>query len=335
MRLWGKLAVRTVARERGGLTALLCAARPDHLIAADGETARERDQGESGNETELHDDPFRWVVSGFTDGAAAWFTPPAIIWMHGLRSGKSDRSTRCIERTRALNYLLRSLSDNNRALIERHLEPVALERGVVLIDSGQAMDRVYFPESGIVSLVSVFSDGTTAEITTIGREGFVGVGSLLDDDLAIARQIVQVPGHARVMPAELLREVCEQSRSLRRLMGRYAQALIAQISQSVACNGIHGVEERMARWLLMTHDRSDGDELLLTQEFLALMLGVRRPTVTVVARTFQSAGLIRYRRGRITIVDRPGLEEASCECHSIISRHFQRLLSDAVPPSAA
>lgn len=234
-----------------------------------------------------------------------------------------------------MNFLLRSLPQADHALLERHLEPMILERGDVLIDAGQKMDRVHFVESGIVSLVSVFSDGTTAEITTVGREGFVGVGSLLDDDLAIARQIVQVPGQARVMRADVLRDICSEHRRIRRLMSRYAQALIAQISQSVACNGIHSVEERMARWLLMTHDRSDGDELLLTQEFLAEMLAVRRPTVTLIARTFQTAGLIRYRRGRVTILDRYGLEEASCECHRIISAHFQRLLPDAVPPRAA
>ncbi|MBL28714.1 MAG: Crp/Fnr family transcriptional regulator [Rhodospirillaceae bacterium] len=230
-----------------------------------------------------------------------------------------------------MNQILDVLSEQDRRLLDPHLTAVDLEHKVTLFESGTRMDRIYFVDSGVVSLVGLLADGATAEITTVGREGFVNVGSLLDDDLAIARHTVQVPGTARYLSAEVVRDAADRSPAMRGLLYRYVQALIAQISQSVVCNGVHGIEERMARWLLMTHDRSDGDELLLTQEFLAEMLGVRRPTVTLVARTFQTAGLIRYRRGRITIVDRPGLEEAACECHGLIGEHFRRLIPELGP----
>ena len=225
-----------------------------------------------------------------------------------------------------MNLLLEALPQAERKTIEDNLESAPLERGDVLFEVDSKIDRIYFVDSGVISLVSVMSDGTTAEITTVGREGLVNIGSLLDDDLAIARHTVQVPGTARWLRSDTFRSIVKECPPVRRMSYRYAQAMISQISQSVACNNLHGVEERLARWLLMTHDRSDGDELHLTQEFVAEMLGVRRPTVTLVARTFQTAGLIRYRRGRIEILDRTGLEEAACECHAIMARHYKRLL---------
>lgn len=229
-----------------------------------------------------------------------------------------------------MNRLLRALPARETALFEREAESVQLDQGMLLFDTGSQIDRIYFPESGVISLVSVLSEGQMAEITTVGREGFVNVGSLLDDDVAIARHTVQVSGRADVVSARLVRAWLVESAVVRSLLLRYTQAFIGQIAQGVACNGVHGVHERMARWLLMAHDRTDGDEVPLTQEFLAEMLGVRRPTVTVVARTLQTAGLIRYSRGRIVVTDRAGLEEASCECYGIVRQHFRRLVPELV-----
>lgn len=227
-----------------------------------------------------------------------------------------------------MNLLLTALPPADRSAFERELAPVALEHGQTLFEMGSQIDRIYFIDSGIISLVGVLSDGTTAEITTVGREGFVNAGSLLDNDLAIARHVVQAPGQARTMSAKSVRRIVREFDAARSLFHRYIQVLIAQISQSVVCNNLHSAEERLARWLLMTHDRRDGDDLALTHGLLAEMLGVRRPTVSVLARTFQTAGLIRYRRGSITVVDRAGLEEASCECHAIVNRQFRRLIPD-------
>lgn len=202
------------------------------------------------------------------------------------------------------------------------------------MEMGSKTDWVCFVDSGVISLVSEFSDGSMAEITTIGREGFVNVGSLLDDDLAIARHVAQLSGEGRSMPTGSLQALIADSTDARNVFYRYAQALIAQLSQSVACNSVHNVEERLARWLLMMHDRVDGDELPLTQEFLAQMLGVHRPTVSDHARAFRQAGLIAYDRGKITVLDRAGLENTACECHAIIERTYRRLFPSTPGPGS-
>ena len=163
-------------------------------------------------------------------------------------------------------------------------------------------------------------------MATVGNEGAVGAGALLDDNTATGRYLVQLPGSALAIEPAKLRIALEESPSLRALLAAYARAFVGQVMQSVACNAVHSAEERCARWLLMTHDRSGGDTFALTQEFLAQMLGVHRPTVTIVARTLQRAGLIRYSRGSITVLDRAGLEEAACECYHLIRRRYERLL---------
>jgi 2,3-bisphosphoglycerate-independent phosphoglycerate mutase len=168
-------------------------------------------------------------------------------------------------------------------------------------------------------------------MAAVGREGAVGISVLLGGDTAISRHVVQVPGSARVMEAALFRHALQQSQTLRSLANAYTQAFIAHILQSVACNGVHTVEERCTRWLLMTHDRSAGDTFVLTQEHLAQMLGVHRPTVSIAARALQRAGLIRYSRGVLTVLDRPGLAMASCECYRVIRDHFERLLDGHKP----
>lgn len=227
-----------------------------------------------------------------------------------------------------MNLILQAMAEEDRLLLENSMTSVEIPRGEILFETGSKIDRIHFIDSGVVSLVALFSDGTTSEITTVGREGFVNVGSLLDDDLAIARHTMQVAGSVRWINSDVLRHYVAGSETLRGLLHRYAQTLIAQISQTVACNNLHNANQRLARWLLMTHDRVEGDELGLTQEFLAEMLGVRRPTVSELAQVLQEDGLIRYSRGRITILDRAGLEARCCECHSIMDAHFRRLLPE-------
>ena len=229
------------------------------------------------------------------------------------------------------NRFLAAVSPEDEGRIRPHLQPTPLERGKVLYDTDEPITRVYFPQEGVVSLVSVAEDGATAEMATVGNEGVVGIGALLDGDTAVGRHLVEVPGSALAIESSRFRSALRESESLRALGAAYARAFLAQVLHTVACNGVHSVEERCARWLLMTHDRSKGDTIALTQEFLAQMLGVRRPTVTVVARTLQEAGLIRYNRGAIDILDRPGLEGAACECYRLIRHHFERLF----PPASA
>jgi len=231
-----------------------------------------------------------------------------------------------------LNKLLDALPREERARIEPALQPVELDAHAILFDVGTMIDRLYFVDAGIVSVVAVFEDGKTAEVTAVGREGFVNVGSLLDDDLAIARYVMQIPGRARIMGAETARRLAAELPGFGGLMRRYTQAFIAHLSQSVACNSVHSVRQRMARWLLLVQDRTDGNELALTQEYLAEMLGVRRPSVNQLATDFRDEGLIDYVRGRVRVLDRVGLERVSCRCHAIVEGQYRRLLPELYDP---
>ncbi|HKN37552.1 MAG TPA: Crp/Fnr family transcriptional regulator [Actinomycetota bacterium] len=207
------------------------------------------------------------------------------------------------------------------------LSPVSLELKDLLLESGKAIDTVYFPVSAVVSLLTTMDDGSAVEVATIGNEGIVGVPVFLGAQALGARDFyqVQVPGQVVAMAAGAFLKSTGRD-PLRGLVQRYAQALFSQVTQQVACNGLHSIEERCSRWMLLTHDRVGGDEFPLTQEFLAQMLGVRRASVTVAAGILQKAGFIRYFRGRVAIVDRDGLENASCECYRIIRTEFDRLL---------
>jgi CRP-like cAMP-binding protein len=197
----------------------------------------------------------------------------------------------------------------------------------VLLTPGKPIDRVYFPQGAVISLLTTMDDGSSIEIATIGNEGFVGVPLFLGAQAMGARDLyqVQVPGQAMAMDARAFL-VASGRDPLRGLVQRYTQALFTQVTQQVACNGLHSVEERCSRWMLLTHDRVGSDDFPLTQEFLAQMLGVRRASVTVAAGALQHAGFIRYYRGRVTIINREGLEDASCECYRIIRGEFDRLL---------
>jgi CRP-like cAMP-binding protein len=233
------------------------------------------------------------------------------------------------------NRLFAALPAEDFGLLRPHLEITPLERGHVLIAPAELIRHAWFPHDGVVSVVTPMEDGAAAETATIGREGAVGFEFLTGGNRGLSRTFVQVSGSASRIEIAQLRS-SERSGTLGDLLARYSRVLFRQVMQSVACNGLHSVEERCCRWLLMAHDRAGSDTLDLTQEFLAAMLGVRRPSVTVVARTLQTAGLIRYSRGAITVIDRHGLEEAACECYRVIRSAYENLLpytySENSPP---
>ena len=185
---------------------------------------------------------------------------------------------------------------------------------------------VYFIATGVGSLVNTMANGQAAEVGTIGNEGMVGLPLVLGDDMAPTSVYVQVPGSGLRMKATPFKQELARSASMRTVMLRYAHAVFNQVAQSAACNRFHSIQQRASRWLLMTHDRMHSDEFLLTQEFLAMMLGVQRTGVTAAAGALQRAGLIRYRRGNVTILDRPGLERLACECYGVSKLEFDRLL---------
>lgn len=227
------------------------------------------------------------------------------------------------------NRLLNALPEEEREHLQSKMQRLPIRPHDVMIEPGRAMRQVYFPLSGVISLMTPLLDGAAIETATIGNEGMVGVHAFLGGGaLGNAQAIGQVPGEMLVMNVDTFRAEADGDGKLRSLMLAYTQALFAQISQAVACNGTHEIQQRTAKWLLETHDRAGGaDSYELTQEFLADMLGVTRPSVSVAARTLQSAGLITYRRGEITVLDREALEEASCECYMVVRQEYERLIS--------
>jgi CRP-like cAMP-binding protein len=226
----------------------------------------------------------------------------------------------------ARNRLLASLDPEDFALVAPHLNPTSLEKGALLYDPGYMIDTVYFPEDAVISLMTLMQSGEAIESATIGREGAMGLMAAVAPRSSLSRAIVQVPGQGYRISAAHLHQAWSRSAQLRDLIDRHSEALFGHAIQSVACNALHSVEARFSRWLLCCHDRIDSDTVSLTQEFLADMLGVQRTTVTVVARALQAAGLIRYRRGIVDILDRPGLEALTCECYGQIRRTYERLL---------
>jgi CRP-like cAMP-binding protein len=220
------------------------------------------------------------------------------------------------------NRLLAALEPDDFEVLRPELEPVRLSLAAVLYEDGDSLDYAYFPEDCVISLVAMLAEGTSPEMTTFGREGGVATITLLGPTEAFGRYTVQVPGTALRMSVTRLRALSAERPTIRDVLFRYLQALLAQTLQTVACNAAHPVEARCCRWILMTHDRVGRAELPLTHEFLAAMLAVQRPTVSVVTRTLQTAGLITQRRRMITVADRAGLEEAACECYGAIRRRF-------------
>ena len=224
------------------------------------------------------------------------------------------------------NRLLAALPASEYERLVPHLELVSLPVNKVLYELGEPIEYVYFPHHAIVSLVCVLEDGSTVESGLVGNDGMVGLPVILGGNKTSNRAFVQVAGNGMRMKAEQLYSEFKQGGALQSLLLRYTQALLTQVSQGAACNRLHTLEERLARWLLTVQDRVESDEFPLTQEFIAQMLGTRRSGVTVAAGSLSKAGMIRYSRGKITILNQDDLEAIACECYGIIKTEFSRLL---------
>jgi CRP-like cAMP-binding protein len=228
------------------------------------------------------------------------------------------------------NRFLAALGPADFALLSPYLRNVWLERGAVLHEPGDEIEHVYFPHTGMVSLVVVMQNGASVETATMGRAGVTGVTAALGSRRAVGRAIVQLPGEAARLPADRFKAAANDSKAIRDLVVKYNDALLMQVQQSVACNALHMLDARLARWLLQSHDCVDGQPIPLTQDFLAQMLGVRRTTVTLTARLLQEAGMIRYSRGLVHVVDRAKLEHTACECYATVRGHLDDVFG--VPP---
>lgn len=235
------------------------------------------------------------------------------------------------------NRILTALPSSDRRDLFGLVTTVSLPVKTVLFEPGAPIDALYFPIGGVISLVTPLHDGAIVEVATIGNEGIVGVPLVPLSGLAV-RAISQVAGHSLRIDATAFLSLSQRSTAFQTLVDKYTQALFGQISQAAACNRLHSSEERLSRWLLMSHDRVGSDQFMITQEFLGQMLGARRSTVSVSAGILQRAGLIHYVRGRVTIVDRPGLEAVSCECYGVIKAELERVVEPSPqrhPPLSA
>jgi CRP-like cAMP-binding protein len=226
------------------------------------------------------------------------------------------------------NRLLAALSDAEFALLSPNLELVPMPLGQVLSEPGERLGHVCFPVTSIVSLLCILQNGASAEIAVIGNEGLLGVSIFMGGDTSPSRAVVQSAGHGYRLASQWLMHEFNRSAELTRLLLRYTQALMTQTAQTAVCNRRHSVEQQLCRWLLMSFDRLSGNELRMTQDLIANMLGVRREGVTEAAGRLQAAGIIRYGRGRISLFDRAKLEARSCECYAVVRQEFDRLLPD-------
>jgi CRP-like cAMP-binding protein len=260
---------------------------------------------------------------------------------HCRRAGLSKVDIRSVESVKTApkalgelrrNQLLGALEPASRKRIIAHLEPVKLKLGAVVCEAGGLLKHAYFPQGSVLSLLTVLENGSAIETANIGREGAFGLFAAMYSRVSFNRCIVQLEGHMARCPIELLQTEFRNSEHVRNLFVSYSETLLSQVQQTVACNAMHTTEERMCRWLLMMHDRAEGELLTYTHEFLANILGANRKSVTLAAQSMQNAGLISYRRGRIQVLDRRGLESASCECYAIVRKRFDAFLK---PPGTA
>jgi len=226
------------------------------------------------------------------------------------------------------NRLLAALPDTELQRWLPQLEAVDLPLGHVLYESGATLSHVYFPTTAIVSLLYVLENGASAEIAVVGMEGIVGISLFMGGESTPNRAVVQSAGKGFRLGADALKSEFNRAGPVLHLLLRYTQALITQMSQTAVCNRHHSLDQQLCRWLLLSLDRIAGDQLVMTQELIANMLGVRREGVTEGARRLQKAGLIRYSRGRISVLDREGLEKRSCECYAVVKKEYDRLLPD-------
>jgi CRP-like cAMP-binding protein len=230
------------------------------------------------------------------------------------------------------NRLLGAMQTASLERIDPHLEPVQLKLGAVVCEAGGLLRHAYFPQGTVLSLLTVLENGSAIETANIGREGAFGLFAAMYSRVSFNRCLVQLVGGMVRCPIELLQSEFKRSEHVRDLFVSYSETLLSQVQQTVACNAMHTTEEKMCRWLLMMHDRAEGEVLTYTHEFLSHMLGANRKSVTLAALSMQAAGLISYRRGKIQILDRPGLERASCECYAVVRERFDAFLT---PPLTA
>ncbi|NRO98690.1 helix-turn-helix domain-containing protein [Paraburkholderia sp. NMBU_R16] len=226
------------------------------------------------------------------------------------------------------NHLLSVLPEAEWARIGPHMVEVDMPLGQVVYESGDRLHHVYFPSTAIVSLLYVMENGASGEIAIVGNEGVVGIALFMGGETTPSRAVVQSAGKAYRLEARILKEEFHRAGPTQRLLLRYTQALITQMAQTAVCNRHHSIDQQLCRWLLLSIDRLPSNELKMTQELIANMLGVRRPGVTEAAMKLQDAGLIRYSYGHIEVLDRPGLEKRVCECYAVVKREFDRLLPD-------
>jgi CRP-like cAMP-binding protein len=246
-----------------------------------------------------------------------------IVWDHDALRRQTTTNWARFKGMNALsnwprNRLLLALPSRDLKRLMPELEQIRCQRGQILMDADSSLDHVFFPDSGVVSAVAVYSDGSVIEMATIGREGFTSVTAVFGAKRSSSRLLVQIPGSAAKMSRAAFTRAMGSMPSFRSLMYAYVYAFLEQVLVSGACNGAHSLKQRLARWLLMMRDRGDDDALLITQDLLAEMLGVQRPTITNAARELEGAGLIARGRRQVTILDRKGLTKASCECYQLV-----------------
>ena len=252
-----------------------------------------------------------------------------------MGTGLAARTALGPSKTPKDNRLLAALSEEQYEALLPSLEPVPMPLGLSVYESGAAQSYVYFPTSCIVSLLYVLEDGSSAEIALTGCEGLVGIALFMGGDTTPSRAVVQSAGEAYRLRASVLKQQFERGGPLQLVLLRFTQALITQMAQTAVCNRHHSLEQQLCRWLLLSLDRLPSNELVMTQELIANMLGVRREGVTEAAGKLQAEGLIEYRRGRITVLDREHLEARVCECYAVVKKEYDRLLPAAAPGLAA
>jgi CRP-like cAMP-binding protein len=226
------------------------------------------------------------------------------------------------------NHLLAALPAAEFERVAPHLELASMRLGETLYEPGGQLQHAYFPTTAIVSLLYVMESGSSAEIAGVGNEGILGISLFMGGNTTPSSAVVQTTGHGYRLPARLLKEEFDRAGLMQRLLLRYTQALLTQMCQTAACNRHHSIEQQLCRWLLLTLDRLPSNDLVMTQELVANALGVRRESVTDVAGRLQRAGVIRYRRGHISVLERSGLEAGACECYAVVKKELARLLSD-------
>jgi CRP-like cAMP-binding protein len=224
------------------------------------------------------------------------------------------------------NYLLAALTEDEFARVNDKLESVTFNLGEVLYESGEKMDHAYFPTTAIISLLYIMENGATAEIGVVGNDGIVGVALFMGGETTTSRAIVQSGGSAVKMKIKDLKAEFARGGQFQELLLLYSQALMTQISQTAVCNRLHGIEQQLCRWLLLSHDRLESDKLVMTHDLISNMLGVRREGITLAAQKLAAKNLITNKRGTMTVIDRRGLETAVCECYQVVNNEYNRLL---------